>query len=94
MSDKLKVPQGYKTPAAFLIELCGLKGLEVGGAHVNPSQPAIIVNFSGKATSEDVLQLYSQVESQVFEQTGVNLEIEPELIGFSKEELQKFNIKT
>lgn len=83
MTDKLKVAQGFKTPAAFLIELCGLKGTTIGGAKINPSQPAVIVNFTGHATSSDVLTLYKEVSSEVYDKTGVKLGIEPELICYN-----------
>ena len=92
MKSRLKVPQGYKTPTAFLIENCVGKELVVGGAKINPAQPAIILNFSGQATSTDVLSLYKQVSSSVFELTGVRLEIEPELVGFTKGELAEFGV--
>lgn len=82
MTDKLKVPQGYKTPAGFLIEACNFKGLKVGGAQVNPDQAAIILNSTGKALAQDVITLYEQVKTGVFEKTGVNLEHEPEFVGF------------
>ena len=59
MENKLRVAQGFKTPTAFLLELCGVKGLSVGGAVVNKAQPAIVVNYSGHATANDVLQLFS-----------------------------------
>ncbi len=92
MSDKLKVPQGYKTPAAFLIDMCGLKGQSLGGAAINSPQPAIIVNQSGDATSSDVLGLYKVVAKEVKEKTGVQLGIEPDLIGFTSEELDSLEI--
>lgn len=92
MKDRLKVSQGYKTPAAFLIELCGFKELVVGGARVNPEQPAIILNHTGSATSTDVLALYKMVSDEVYNKTSVQLGIEPELVGFEQEELQKFGI--
>lgn len=82
MLDRLKVPQGYKTPTAFLLDVCGYKGLEVGGAQINPNQPAIILNKTGKATAEDVITLYNQVKDGVLSKTGVELEHEPEFIGF------------
>ncbi|QQS23378.1 UDP-N-acetylmuramate dehydrogenase [bacterium] len=85
MENKLKVSQGYKTPAAFLIDLCGLKGKTVGGAKINEDQPAIILNFTGHATSDDVMTLYKEVSSVVYEKTGVNLGMEPELVGFKSE---------
>lgn len=82
MEDKLKVAQGYKTPAAFLIEACGLKGTTLGGAKINDDQPAIVLNYNGQATSSDVLALYKQVGDAVYEKTGVKLGMEPELIGY------------
>lgn len=92
MKDRLKVSQGYKTPAAFLIELCGFKELTIGGAKVNPDQPAIILNYTGSATSTDVLSLYKMVSEEVLAKTSVKLGIEPELIGFDQEELIKFGV--
>lgn len=93
MKDRLKVSQGYKTPSAFLIELCGLSELIVGGAMINLNQPAIILNFSGDATSSDVLELYKVVSQKVYEQTSVRLGIEPELLGFAPEELNFFQLQ-
>ncbi len=87
MSDRLKVPQGYKTPAALLIELCELKNKTVGGAKINTEQPAIILNFTGDASSSEVLALYKLVKDEVAQKTGVILGIEPELIGFTSQQL-------
>lgn len=84
MENRLKVPQGFKTPTAFLLELSGVKGLSMGGAIVNKAQPAIVVNSTGHATANDVLQLATEVFSIVKDKTGIDLEIEPELIGFSR----------
>ena len=92
MKDKLKVPQGFKTPGAFLIELCGFKELTVGGAKINSEQPAVIINNSGSATSTDVLELYKIVSQEVYKKTSVKLGIEPELIGFQKKELEEFQV--
>ncbi len=82
MLDRLKVPQGYKTPTAFLMELCRLKGFQIGGAQINPAQPAIVLNVTGQATAEDVLKLKSFVLNKVSQTFGVDLEVEPELLGF------------
>jgi UDP-N-acetylmuramate dehydrogenase len=92
MKNRLKVSQGYKTPTAFLIEHVVGTELVVGGAKINPTQPAIILNYSGQATSTDVLTLYQQVRNAVFDKTGVKLEIEPELIGFTGAELAEFGV--
>jgi UDP-N-acetylmuramate dehydrogenase len=82
MQDKLAVPGGFKTPTAYLLELCSLKGYQVGGAKVNEPQPAIVLNATGSATAKDVLELSGHVMGVVKETLGVELEIEPELIGF------------
>lgn len=71
-----------KVPAAFLIELCGLKNLENGGAAINQNQPLVIINKSGMATAADVLALANRVKSEVLAKTGIELVFEPELIGF------------
>ncbi len=73
-----------KVPAAFLIDLCGLKELTNGGASINKNQPLVIVNKTGRATADDVLGLAEKVRSQVREKTGLSLQFEPELIGFDK----------
>lgn len=79
--------EGTKIPSAFLLEICGLKGLQAGGAIINPSQPLVILNKTGKAKALDVLEIVKKVRAEVFEKTGINLNVEPELVGFSKEEL-------
>ena len=74
-----------RIPAAFLIEICGLKGLEMGRAQVNPTQPLVILNAGG-ATALDVMRLAGHVLRTVFRLTGVRLSLEPELVGFTPEE--------
>ena len=71
-----------KVPAAFLIDLCGLKNLKSGGAAINQNQPLVITNESGTASAKDVLNLANQVKQEVFNKTGLTLKFEPELIGF------------
>lgn len=81
MEDRLKVPQGYKTPTAYLLELLDLKGFQVGGAKINEPQPSIVVNATGQATAADVLALAAHVRAKALETFGVTLEIEPEFVG-------------
>ncbi len=84
MQDRLQVLQGFKVPYAFLIELCGLKGYQSGGAKVNEPHPGVILNFSGLATAEDVLAVARHVIKVVEEKTSVKLNMEPRLIGFDQ----------
>jgi len=82
--EKKKFPDGQniKVPAAFLIELCGLKDLENGGAAINQNQPLVIINKTGTATAADVLGLANRIKQIVLEKTGIELVFEPELVGF------------
>ncbi len=66
--------------AAALIDQCGLKGLQVGGAQVSPKHAGFVVNV-GDATCEDVLNLVKQIQETVLEQTGVTLELEVKLLS-------------
>ena len=74
----------FKRPAggyaAALIDECGLKGKQVGGAQVSPKHAGFIVNTGG-ATCEDVLALISEIQKTVKEQTGILLEREVCVVG-------------
>jgi UDP-N-acetylmuramate dehydrogenase len=78
-----------KIPSAFLIEICGLKGFRIGGAQVNESQPLVLVNQGG-ATADDVLSLARHIRQTVYQRTGMVLQLEPELVGFTPEEIQAY----
>ena len=73
-----KRPEGYY--AAALIEECGLKGRQVGGAQVSPKHAGFIVNTGG-ATCADVLELIRQIQREVYERKGVRLEPEIRVTG-------------
>ena len=73
------LPTGMvKVPAAFLIDQCGLKGEHEGGAAVYEKQPLVIVNASGSATPQDVLELERRIIATVHEKFGVSLSPEVE----------------
>lgn len=80
----------FKNPdgdyAGRLIESCDLKGLRVGQVQVSPIHANFFVN-SGDATATDYLTLIRQVQQTVFEQTGVQLELEIEIVGDWPDEL-------
>ena len=69
-----------KVPAAWLIDQCGLKGEKAGGAAVYEKQPLVIVNASGTASPDDVLELERRVIATVHERFGVSLSPEVEHI--------------
>ena len=79
-----------KIPTAFLIEICGLKGHCIGGAQVNEAQPLVLINQGG-ATAQDVIALAQHVRKTVWARTGMAIAIEPELVGFTKQEIASIN---
>ncbi|MBQ8572427.1 MAG: UDP-N-acetylmuramate dehydrogenase, partial [Ruminococcus sp.] len=58
--------------AAALIEECGLKGRQVGGAQVSEKHSGFIVNKGG-ATCQDVLDLVKIIQDEVKSKTGFDL---------------------
>lgn len=68
-----KRPQGAF--AGALIEQCGLRGAQVGGAAISEKHCGFIINLGG-ATCADVLALAEKVQNTVREQTGFVLEKE------------------
>jgi UDP-N-acetylmuramate dehydrogenase len=71
-------PVGDK--AARLIEQCGLKGFQVGGAMVSPKHANFIVN-TGTATAADIEAVIMAVQKGVREKAGIELEPEVRIIG-------------
>ena len=69
-----------KLAAGWLIDQCGLKGYQIGGAAVHHKQALVIVNL-GDATSQDVVDLASYVRHQVAERFNVWLEPEVRFIA-------------
>ncbi len=61
--------------AAALIDQCGLRGMQVGGAAISQKHCGFVVNLGG-ATCADVLNLCAQVAAIVKEKTGYILERE------------------
>jgi UDP-N-acetylenolpyruvoylglucosamine reductase len=66
--------------AARLIEQCGLKGKQVGGAQVSEKHANFIVNV-GAATAANIENLINEVQATVEQQTGVRLQCEVRIIG-------------
>lgn len=74
-----KNPEGDS--AGRLIELCGLKGVCIGGAQVSEKHANFIVN-KGNATAQDMLELIGLIRRRVLENTGVSLTCELRGLGF------------
>lgn len=65
---------------AMLIDECGLKGMNIGGAQVSTKHAGFVIN-KGNATSEDILKLIEHIKKVVYETKGKNIEIEIEIVG-------------
>jgi len=66
--------------AARLIESCGLKGKQIGGAQVSEKHANFIVNIGG-ATAADIESLINKVRAVVLQQAGIDLHPEVKIIG-------------
>ncbi len=66
-----------KISAAFLIESLNLKGFVLNNARVSEKHSLVLENKSKK--SEDILDLASHIQSSVFDNYNINLEIEPQI---------------
>ena len=64
---------------AQLIDECGLKGYQIGGAQISTKHAGFIVNV-GNATAKDVLELAQIVKEKVKEKFNKNIELEIEII--------------
>ncbi len=69
-----------KIPAAWLIERCGWKGVVLGGAGVCKTQPLVLINASGDASPEEIVELENRIRQSVLENFGIELSPEVEHI--------------
>jgi UDP-N-acetylmuramate dehydrogenase len=70
----------HELGAGRMIEACGLKGHQIGGALISPRHANFIENAGG-ATAEHALALMAEARRRAHEQFGVVLEREVELLG-------------
>lgn len=66
--------------AGQLIQESGLKGYSIGGAQISPMHGNFIVN-TGNGKAEDVLALIQHVKDIIYQQYGIQIETEVEIIG-------------
>ena len=64
---------------AQLIDECGLKGYQIGGAQISEKHAGFIIN-KGNATAEDVLKLIEYTKEQVYKKFNKVIETEIEVI--------------
>lgn len=73
-----------KLAAGWLIDQCGLKGFQIGGAAVHQNQALVLVN-KGTALACDVVALAAHVNRSVMAKFGVLLEPEVRFMGATGE---------
>ncbi len=78
MGSMFKNPAGDY--AGRLIEAAGLKGTRIGNAEISKIHANFFINH-GETKAFDVKALIELVQKEVFEQFGVKLELEIELVG-------------
>lgn len=75
-----KRPEGYF--AGKLIEEAGLRGYRIGDAQVSEKHCGFVIN-RGSASAAQILELMQHVQARVKENSGVDLEPEVRLLGFT-----------
>ena len=74
--------EGFKIPAAWLIEQAGFKkGYTLGAAGISSRHTLALVN-RGRATAEEILALAGKIRAAVEQRFGIRLVMEPEMVGF------------
>jgi UDP-N-acetylenolpyruvoylglucosamine reductase len=70
----------HELTAGRMLEACGLRGYRIGGAQISPKHANFIEN-AGEARSEDAVALVAEARRRAYEQFGVVLEPEVQLLG-------------
>lgn len=65
--------------AGALIEECGLKGYQIGGAMVSKKHANFIINYNN-ASGEDIIKLINYTKERVFEKYKIELNLEQIII--------------
>ncbi|NIZ40295.1 UDP-N-acetylmuramate dehydrogenase [Entomospira entomophila] len=70
----------FGMPSGQIIDQCGLKGLQYGGASISDFHANIVINHN-HASASDVHQLVQTIQTEVYRQTSFQLEPEILFIG-------------
>lgn len=70
-------------PTAAIIADAGLKGYKIGGAEVSEKHPNYIIN-TGDAKAQDIIDIIEYVIGVIKQKYSIDLEVEPQLLGFDK----------
>jgi UDP-N-acetylmuramate dehydrogenase len=70
----------HELTAGRMLEACGLRGFQLGGAQISPKHANFIEN-AGEARSADAIALIAEARRRAREQFGVVLRAEVQLLG-------------
>lgn len=73
----------FKLAAGWLVEQTGWKGRSLGQVGVHEQQALVLIN-PGQGTGQDILQLASAIQQDVYEQFAIELEIEPRVYSYQQ----------
>ncbi len=80
--EEFRAKAKYKLPVGFLTECLGLRGTAVGGVQLSEKHGNVIINPSGTAKAEDVVQLIALVKTRIRNSLGIQLQEEIQYVGF------------
>jgi len=84
----------FKNPAntfaARLIEQAGLKGKRIGNAQISEKHANFVVNL-GAAKASEIIQLLELARRTVYQNSGIQLELEVRLFGFQQKMIGKIS---
>ncbi|NIZ47200.1 UDP-N-acetylmuramate dehydrogenase [Entomospira nematocerorum] len=72
--------RAFGMPSGQLIDQCGLKGMQYGGAAISDFHANIIINHSN-ASASDIYHLVQKIQAEVYQKTSFQLEPEILFIG-------------
>ena len=73
-------PNQWDHPTGRMIDMCGLKGLRIGGAQISEQHANYVVNV-GQAKASDIRHLIELSKEAVMKQFGIELVEEIEYVG-------------
>lgn len=78
--------------AGRLIEKCGLKGYNIGGAYVSEKHANFIIN-KDNAKSSDIIKLIKEIQNKVKEEENVDLVLEQIIVKWDQMEKENKKVK-